>query len=147
MLAGIYAASAFIQRLTDSAAGPLLRFPQHALLGRAQVAVAGTLTIPALYCLARQVAGPAVALLAAMFLAVDPLHVRDSHFAMADVTMTLLVAVSLWLLLEGGRRLEDARSSKGCAPVPARIRHVRARGPGRRVCGTRGSRVCRAALT
>jgi len=40
VLAGIYAASAFIQRLTDSAAGPLLRFPQHALLGRAQVAAA-----------------------------------------------------------------------------------------------------------
>ena len=80
--------------------------------------MAGTLTIPALYCLARQVAGPAVALLAAMFLAVAPLHVRDSHFAMADVTMTLLVTVSLWLLFEGGRRLEDARSSKGVRRFP-----------------------------
>jgi hypothetical protein len=35
VLAGIYAASAFIQRLTDSAAGGPLRFPQYALLGRA----------------------------------------------------------------------------------------------------------------
>jgi hypothetical protein len=51
VLAGIYAASAFIQRLTDSAAGGgPLRFPQYAPLGRARVAVAGTLTIPALCC-------------------------------------------------------------------------------------------------
>jgi len=96
-------------------AGGALTFAHYAIPARAYVAVAGTLTILALYRLARQVAGPPAAVAAALFLAVAPLHVRDSHFAVTDVTMTLLVTVSLWLLLEGSRRLEAASDP---APAP-----------------------------
>ena len=46
-------------------------------------------------------AGDTTGILAAAFLAVAILHVRDSHFAMTDVLMTLLVTVSLALLLRG----------------------------------------------
>jgi hypothetical protein len=102
LLAGIYAVAASL----------------HGLPGRAYVAVAGTVTILALYRLAQQVAGQAVALVAALMLAVAPLHVRDSHFAMTDVTMTLLVTVSLWLLLDGSRRLEAAADSSPARRIP-----------------------------
>jgi hypothetical protein len=54
-----------------------------------------------LFRLARRVAGETVGLLAAGFLAVAILHVRDSHFAMTDVLMTLLVTASLALILRG----------------------------------------------
>jgi len=107
VLAAIYTVSALLHRLAGLA-DDVRTFAHYAIPGRAYVAVAGTLTILALYRLARQVAGPAQALAAALFLAVAPLHVRDSHFAMTDVTMTLLVTVSLWLLLDGSRRIEAA---------------------------------------
>ncbi len=114
VLAAIFSVSVPLFRLAGLA-GDALTFAHYAIPGRAYVAVAGTLTILALYLLARQVAGAAAALAAALFLAVAPLHVRDSHFAMTDVTMTLLVTVSLWLLLDGSRRLEAAPD-----PSPAR---------------------------
>jgi hypothetical protein len=63
------------------------------------VAVAGALTIVVLFGLARRIADETIGLLAAAFLAVAILHVRESHFAMSDVLMTLLVTASLALLL------------------------------------------------
>ena len=56
---------------------------------------AGTLTIIPVCRLARRVWNPRAALAAAFFLAVAVLHVRDSHFAMTDVLMTLFVMLSL----------------------------------------------------
>ena len=113
VLAVIYTLAAPVYRLMGLS-GDALTFAHYAIPARAYVAVAGTLTILALYRLGRQVAGPPVAVAAALFLAVAPLHVRDSHFAVTDVTMTLLVTVSLWLLLEGSRRIEAASD-----PAPA----------------------------
>lgn len=62
---------------------------------RTAVAVAGTLTVVPLLRLGKRMGGQTVGLLAAGFLAVAPLHVRDSHFAMTDVLMTLLLTSSL----------------------------------------------------
>jgi 4-amino-4-deoxy-L-arabinose transferase-like glycosyltransferase len=69
------------------------------LIARAFVASAGTFTIVVLFRMARDIAGTKTALLAASLLAVALLHVRDSHFAMTDVLMTLLATVSLAVLL------------------------------------------------
>ena len=69
------------------------------LTGRIIVALAGTLTIIPVYRLTRRGFGDAAALAAAFFLAVAVLHVRDSHFAMTDVLMTLFVMLCLARLL------------------------------------------------
>jgi len=59
-------------------------------------ALFGTATVAALYLLLRRVAptGPAP-LLGAAFLAVMPLHVWDSHFAVTDVTLTFWMTASV----------------------------------------------------
>ena len=69
------------------------------LIARACVALAGTLTVFVLFRMGRRIADAGTGLLAALFLAVAMLHVRDSHFAMTDVLMTLLLTTSLALLL------------------------------------------------
>ena len=69
------------------------------MVARALVALAGTVTIVVLFRMARGFAGTTTALLAAAFLAVALLHVRDSHFAMTDILTTLLATVSLAALL------------------------------------------------
>ncbi|HMC77789.1 MAG TPA: glycosyltransferase family 39 protein [Vicinamibacterales bacterium] len=76
----------------------------YLLIARAIVALAGTATIVVLARLAARIAGGAAGLAAALFLAVAPLHVRDSHFALTDVLMTLLVTGSLALLLRALER-------------------------------------------
>ena len=90
-------------------------FDHLVLLGRAYVAAAGVLTIPVLYLLARRAAGKQTAVGAALLLAVAPLHVRDSHFAMTDVTMTCLVTLSLWLIVEAHVRLGESLSARQAA--------------------------------
>lgn len=107
VLAGIYGVARLALRLAGLSPD-VFEFSHYALLGRGYVALAGVLTIPVLYRLAHKVAGPAAASIAATLLAVAPLHVRDSHFAMTDVTMTLLVTVSLHLLLVGVTRFDPA---------------------------------------
>jgi 4-amino-4-deoxy-L-arabinose transferase-like glycosyltransferase len=59
-------------------------------------ALFGTATVAVLYLLLRRVgpAGPA-SLLGATFLAVMPLHVWDSHFAVTDVTLTFWMTASV----------------------------------------------------
>jgi 4-amino-4-deoxy-L-arabinose transferase-like glycosyltransferase len=69
------------------------------VIARAIVAAAGTATVVLVYLLARRFNDTATALTAALFVAVAPLHVRDSHFAMTDVLATLFVVWSLLLLL------------------------------------------------
>lgn len=86
------------------------------LLARAFVALAGTVTIVVLFRMTRHFAGGTAALLASLFLAVALLHVRDSHFAMTDVLMTLLATLSLANLLR-------ASAAGGAAPgsIPVRV--------------------------
>ena len=70
------------------------------LVTRGAIAAVGTVTTVVLFRLARGVAGERVALMAAAFLAVAILHVRESHFAMTDVLMTFLLWSSLLVLLD-----------------------------------------------
>src|SRR5260221_4713334 len=69
------------------------------LIPRGFVALAGTATILVLARMARDAASRATALVAALFLSVAILHVRDSHFATVDVLTTLLATASLALLI------------------------------------------------
>jgi hypothetical protein len=71
----------------------------YVVIARGFVALAGTLTIVVLFRLARRAADTSTALTAALLLAVALVHVRDSHFAMTDVLMTLLLTASLAFLL------------------------------------------------
>ena len=80
-----------------------LDFSGYALIARTSVALAGTVTILLLARLSWRVTADAgTAIVAALLLAVAPLHVRESHFAMTDVLMTLFATGALVLLLEAG---------------------------------------------
>jgi 4-amino-4-deoxy-L-arabinose transferase-like glycosyltransferase len=65
------------------------------LLGRTLSVAVGTATIGLVYALGRRLYSPAHGLVAAAFLAVAFLHVRDSALATPDATMTGLVVLSL----------------------------------------------------
>jgi 4-amino-4-deoxy-L-arabinose transferase-like glycosyltransferase len=97
LFAAVYAIASLIQDVI--AFDPVLTPNQLFIIGRAIVALAGTLTIVMLFSLTRRIAGEMTALVASFFLAVATLHVRESHFAMTDVLATLLVTVSIGLLL------------------------------------------------
>jgi 4-amino-4-deoxy-L-arabinose transferase-like glycosyltransferase len=97
--AALYGVAGGLRRLLSL--DPALTAEHHLLVARTFVALAGTLTIAVLFTLARRVAGETAGALAAAFLAVAILHVRESHFAMTDVLMTLLVTLSLALILRG----------------------------------------------
>ena len=89
------------------------------IAARRVVALAGALTSVPVFRLGRRIAGETAGLLAAGFLAVAPLHVRDSHFAMTDVLMTLLLAMALaawWRRTTGQGRERLART--GGSPSP-----------------------------
>jgi 4-amino-4-deoxy-L-arabinose transferase-like glycosyltransferase len=72
---------------------------QFYLVARTVVALAGTATIVVLFKLARAMSDEITAMIAAFFLAIVTLHVRESHFAMTDTLLTLLVTTSLLLLV------------------------------------------------
>ena len=76
-------------------AAPAASVNAQYVIARGFVAAAGTATIPLLYLMVRPAADEAAALTAAFLLAVAPLHVRESHFAMTDVVMTLLTTAAL----------------------------------------------------
>ncbi len=67
----------------------------YTVLGRSISAAFGTATIPVLYFIARRLAGRLAGLLAATLLACSVIHLRDSHFATTDVSLTLACAVAL----------------------------------------------------
>jgi hypothetical protein len=62
--------------------------------GRFLGAVSGTLTLVPLHRLALRIADRRTALAAALFLAVAPLHVRDSHYVKHDIFATLAIVVA-----------------------------------------------------
>ena len=71
------------------------------LLGRLTTAVLGTATILALYLLGKIVATPTTGLIAAGFLAVSFLHVRDSHYAVPDIIMPFFAVLAVTLAAAG----------------------------------------------
>jgi 4-amino-4-deoxy-L-arabinose transferase-like glycosyltransferase len=66
------------------------------LWGRAVTALIGTATIVVTYRLARRF-GLLAAFVAGLLLAVQPNHVRESHYVLVDVPMTFLVALTMLL--------------------------------------------------
>jgi hypothetical protein len=95
--AALHAGAAAIRRALQL--DPSLSFAEQVLVARAFVAFAGTLTIVVLFRMTRRMAGTTAALVAALYLAVAILHVRESHFAMTDVLMVLLLTTTLAILL------------------------------------------------
>ena len=84
------------------------RWEAFYLIGRAATAVFGTLTVLWVYRIANVLFNEATGLLAALFLALSFLHVRDSHYATTDVTLTFLV---MWTVLSLVRLHIDRRRS------------------------------------
>jgi hypothetical protein len=62
--------------------------------GRTLGVTAGTLTVVVIYRLAARLTDRRTALAAALFLAVAPLHVRDSHYVKHDVPATLAIVLA-----------------------------------------------------
>jgi hypothetical protein len=87
-VAGLYASLDAFQRefFTD----PSRLF----LAGRALTAVFGIATVPALYLYGRRLYGRGAGLVAAAFLAVAPLAVRDAHYVKLDVPVVLFVVLT-----------------------------------------------------
>ncbi len=98
--------------------GDLLRsWPTHwapfFLMDRALTAALGTATILVVFRLARQMWDDATALVAALFMSLAFLHVRDSHYGTTDVPMTFLIVLSLSFFVRAhqqGRRRDFALS-------------------------------------
>ncbi len=73
------------------------------LWARAMTALLGTATVWIVYRAAMRW-GPQTALLAAVLIAVMPLHVRESHYVLTDVPMTCVVMVTFLLSLRAHER-------------------------------------------
>jgi hypothetical protein len=127
VLAPLYGAYYVEQRLRGGIASRAdlynlyLTFPDSFhLLNRWLVATLGVLTVFVLYRTARLFFSETAACSAALFLAVVPLHVRDSHFGVADVPATFMIVLSLyaiavWANAPSVRRLVVAGVSCGLA--------------------------------
>jgi len=71
------------------------------MIARTVSAVAGTVTVAVVYQIAARLFDRLTAAIAALFLALAFLHVRDSHFGVTDVTMVFLVMLSTMCLVTG----------------------------------------------
>jgi 4-amino-4-deoxy-L-arabinose transferase-like glycosyltransferase len=99
--AAVYAALFAVERviggtITSAAAAKASLDPVLYLIPRLISVTAGVLTIPVLYGVSNELFSRRVALLASAFLTVAFLHVRDSHFGVTDVSMTLLALCAFW---------------------------------------------------
>ena len=108
--AALFTAASWARRVAGL--DPELTTAASLVLGRALVALAGTLTIVAAFKIGRRVGGQPTGLLTALFLAIAVLHVRDSHFAMTDILMTLFVTASLALLLRASDTALERSSAR-----------------------------------
>ena len=79
------------------------------LIGRDVVAACGVASVYLVYRLGREAFSRPVGLLAALFVAVEPLHVRYSHVAVTDVPATMFGLLALLLFLRAAR-LRSART-------------------------------------
>lgn len=97
-----------------------LNWEPYFLLPRIAGALFGTATIAMVYAIARQYFDRIVAVLAALFIALAFLHVRDSHYATTDVPMTFFVMAAMLatVYVDRGRSARDAwlaGALAGCA--------------------------------
>ena len=92
------AAGVFRDLATFVASWPL-HWEPFFLISRSLSATAGTATVLAVYQLARKIGGNGTGLVAALFMALAFLPVRESHFGTTDSMMTLLIAASVSVLI------------------------------------------------
>ncbi len=88
------------------------------LLNRGLSATLGTATVAVVFWIGRRLWTETTGLVAAFFLSVAFLHVRDSHFGTTDVAMTFLVMVAIALLIDSqrtGKRLTLVGAVSGLA--------------------------------
>lgn len=100
---GIFSSGGVIETFTEN---PTVVYT----LGRLVTATLGTATIAVLYALAAETHGVTVGVLASLFLTVNLLHIRDSHYITTDVPLALLVTVGVLLIVRYWRtgRSRDA---------------------------------------
>lgn len=67
--------------------------------GRAEVALLGFLSILLLYLIGKKLFNREVGLLAAFFLAISPLHVRDSHYITTDIPLIFFILLAFYFLI------------------------------------------------
>jgi 4-amino-4-deoxy-L-arabinose transferase-like glycosyltransferase len=106
-LQALVAVPRFIWGALSGQWGTLAAAPASAFYvwARAVTATLGTATVYLVYRCARRWDEP-TALVAAAIMAVMPLHVRESHFALTDVPVTFFVALT-WLLSLAAHRRPD----------------------------------------
>ena len=105
------------------------------LLGRLLSVAMGTVSVYLLYRLGRDAFGRPAGLLAALALAVVPLHVAYSHMAVTDITAVAFALLALVLLHRAAGAREDAPAASAAATSSGRsLGDAR---PGRPVRGTR----------
>lgn len=99
---GLYYAVGRLAGLFDSAESFATAFLTDAgpvyLLGRLVSATAGLAAVWVLYRFVQEAFGFRAALLSSLFLALNPFHVWDSHFAIADAPMVLTIVLALWAI-------------------------------------------------
>ena len=99
------AATGAFGSLADVVASWPVHWEPFFLINRTLSATLGTATVVVVFGIARRLWDEATGLVAALFLALAFLHVRESHFGTTDVTMTFFVVLSVGLLL----RAHDTR--------------------------------------
>jgi len=72
---------------------------KYMLAGRAISVFAGVVVVIATYLIAKHICGKRWALAAAALIALSPLAVNYSHFAVTDMAMTALLALSCWRII------------------------------------------------
>jgi 4-amino-4-deoxy-L-arabinose transferase-like glycosyltransferase len=75
--------------------------------------VIGVFTVWLTYRIAEAIGGRLLAGLAAVQLALLPLHVRESHFALTDVPVTALTTLAIWLSMRAAGRTPAAYAAAG----------------------------------
>lgn len=94
----------------------------YIVMSRAISAGFGTGTILLVYAIGARVAGRLAGIVAAFLLACAVLHIRDSHFASTDISMTFFCVLALWFALRVVERsdmvsLVGAGIAVACAAV------------------------------
>ena len=127
VLAGVYCLfyarsmlAGWVRDSAEFAASFKVNFVPFFLAARATAAVLGGATVALVHAIARPLFGVTAGLLAAMFMAVAFLHVRDSHYATTDVPMVFFVMAAMLAIVRVHcyRRAFDARLAgvlAGCA--------------------------------
>ena len=127
VLAGVYCLfyarsmlAGWVRDSAEFAASFKVNFVPFFLAARATAALLGGATVALVHAIARPLFGVTAGLLAALFMAVAFLHVRDSHYATTDVPMVFFVAAAMLAIVRVHcyRRAFDARLAgvlAGCA--------------------------------